>query len=272
MKLFLSWSGEPARTIALALRDLIDMLCKDVVPWVSSADIKRGARWGTELAKELSSTNAGIIVLTPNNLQSEWLLFEAGALSKSVEDGQVHPLLVGVDPDSLPSPLSQFQATIFHHDDVRDLISGLASSTAKPGSQSDLFRRFDEQWPALEMKVADSISRAAELAAALATAQQIDSAAAAERAAAIHAPTTVAEITLNGDHTDVLKFLASADGVKQPCTSIAKGLGKSYDRVTLHVEELAEWGYVSEVFSPAVGPVFGLDTKGRKLAMQFGWI
>ncbi|MGN6260555.1 MAG: TIR domain-containing protein [Ralstonia sp.] len=268
MKVFLSWSGEPAKMIALVMRDLIDMLCKGVDPWVSAADIQKGARWGAELARELSTTNVGIIILTPYNLKSEWLLFESGALSKSVKDGHVHPLLVGLGTESLPNPLAQFQATIFRRDDVRDLLVSLASATSKPGSQGDLYRRFDEQWPFVEKKVADALA----YGAALAIAQSIDSTAAAERSTKSQKQGSVEELTLNADHMEIMKFLAGKNGVKQPPTSIAEGLQKNYERIVLHIEELEGWGYVSESFSPAIGPVFGLDTKGRKLALQFGWI
>lgn len=263
MKLFLSWSGEPAKAIALAMRDLIDMLCKGVEPWVSSTDIKRGARWGFELAKELSTTNVGIIVLTPYNLKSEWLLFEAGALSKSVEDGHVHPLLFGIDASRLPSPISQFQATVFRHAEVRDLLWALANSTEKPGSQSDLYRRFDEQWPVLEKKVRDAL----ELGAALAIAEEVDAAAAVQRSRAKEE-----SFTLEADHMATLEFLARANGVKQTTSSIADGLKQNYDRAALRVEQLLDRGYVLASRSPAAGMVYGLSMKGRELALQSNWI
>lgn len=268
MKVFLSWSGEPAKSIALAMRDLIDMLCKGVDPWVSAADIQKGARWGAELAKELSTTNMGIIVLTPYNLKSDWLLFEAGALSKSVEDGHVHPLLVGVGTDKLPSPLSQFQATMFRHDDVRDLLVRLASSTPKPGSQSDLYRRFDEQWPSVEKKV----TAALELGASLATAQAIDSSAAVQRAANSQKPEDVEDLALNADQMAILSYLAKSNGTMRSPADIADACGMNVERVKLRLSELAQTDVVSTILNMVTGAKYGLGNQGRQIAIDQGWI
>ena len=43
---------------------------------------------------ELDTTNCGIICVTPDNMREPWLHFEAGALSKSVKQAQVHPFLL----------------------------------------------------------------------------------------------------------------------------------------------------------------------------------
>lgn len=43
------------------------------------------------MAKELKSPNFGIIWVTPENLNSAWILFEAGALAKSLQGAKVIP-------------------------------------------------------------------------------------------------------------------------------------------------------------------------------------
>lgn len=50
---------------------------------MSATDIDKGTRWREEVGTALDTMKAGIICLTPENLSAEWLLFEAGALSKT---------------------------------------------------------------------------------------------------------------------------------------------------------------------------------------------
>ncbi len=86
------------------------MALQYVEPFVSDRDISAGDRWAQKIAGELESANFGIICVTPENLNSDWILFEAGALSKSMLEGKVVPLLFDLEFSDLSGPLSQFQA------------------------------------------------------------------------------------------------------------------------------------------------------------------
>jgi hypothetical protein len=46
------------------------------------------------MATKLGTVKAGIICLTPGNLTAPWILFEAGAISKTPEKAYVCTLLV----------------------------------------------------------------------------------------------------------------------------------------------------------------------------------
>jgi hypothetical protein len=94
MKVFISWSGPKSQAVAIALRDWIPLLFQAVEPWVSSADIQAGSRWTTELPKNLENSNFGILCMTKDNLTAPWLVFEAGALFRSLPLGQVVPFLL----------------------------------------------------------------------------------------------------------------------------------------------------------------------------------
>src|SRR4051812_22693174 len=109
MKIFISWSGEQSRSIARALRTFLEDVNQRLDPWMSQTDIMAGSRWGIELAKQLDETHFGIICVTREALDSPWLLFEAGAISKSIERGRVCPYLIDLNPNELQGPLSQFQ-------------------------------------------------------------------------------------------------------------------------------------------------------------------
>src|SRR5438045_3381691 len=106
MRIFISWSGSMSHKIALALRAWIPLVIQSVEVWVSSEDIQKGQWWATQLAGQLSTCQFGIVCLTPDNLQAEWLHFEAGALSRVVPDSgeerRITALLVGLKESDIP--------------------------------------------------------------------------------------------------------------------------------------------------------------------------
>lgn len=97
MKVFISWSGSQSHHVAIALRDWLPSVLQIVEPYVSSEDIDKGARWSTDISKELEDSNFGIICVTPENIDAPWVNFEAGALSKSLDRSRVAPFLFAVD-------------------------------------------------------------------------------------------------------------------------------------------------------------------------------
>ncbi len=110
LKVFVSWSGDRSLPLAEATRDWMEVVFHNVQPWLSQKDIDAGERWSPAIASELEATHFGILCLTRDNLSAPWLLFEAGALAKSVEKARVVPLLLDLEESDLSGPLSQFQA------------------------------------------------------------------------------------------------------------------------------------------------------------------
>ena len=108
MKVFLSWSGARSKFLAEALRLWIPRVIQSVKPWMSDEDISAGARWSKDLSLQLSEAKLGIICVTPENQNNPWLLFEAGALSKTLDHTNVCPFLHELSPGQLAGPLSQF--------------------------------------------------------------------------------------------------------------------------------------------------------------------
>ena len=91
MKVFLSWSGPRSHKVAIIFREWLPSVIQEIVPYVSSEDIDKGARWSTDIANELSDSTFGILCVTRENINEPWLTFEAGALSKSMENAYVSP-------------------------------------------------------------------------------------------------------------------------------------------------------------------------------------
>ena len=154
MKVFISWSGETSRNIAEILRQWIPSVIQAVKPYYSPDDIAKGARWSNEISRELDDSRVGIICLTKDNLNSPWIMFEAGALSKNIDKSKVCPLLFGIEPSDIQGPLLQFQAAKFSKEEMKLFVSTLNSELGETAlSNGVLDNVFEMWWPKLEEKI-----------------------------------------------------------------------------------------------------------------------
>jgi hypothetical protein len=125
-----------------------------VKPFFSPNDIEKGAKWNSEIAKELETSNIGVICLTPDNTDQPWILFESGALSKSLDKAHVCTLLFGLDAADIRGPLTSFQATKFVQDDFKRLVSTINSTAGDSKLDTAVLDSvFDMWWPKLEQEV-----------------------------------------------------------------------------------------------------------------------
>ncbi|WP_421247229.1 toll/interleukin-1 receptor domain-containing protein [Aeromonas jandaei] len=155
MQIFLSWSGPRSYAIADALRNWLPKVIQSVRPWMSSEDISAGSRWLTEVSNKLDESRIGIICVTPENLSSPWLHFEAGALSKVLEQSRVCPLAFELTPGQISGPLSQFQSVTLDQAGVRKILFALNSELGERALQStELDEIQSVWWPNLEAKIA----------------------------------------------------------------------------------------------------------------------
>lgn len=75
---------------------------------MSELDIGAGARWNNDLSEQLDLGTVGMVCVTPSNLGSVWLHFEAGAISKHAGTSILIPFLHRVSIGELsPSPLAR---------------------------------------------------------------------------------------------------------------------------------------------------------------------
>lgn len=125
-----------------------------VKPYFTPTDIEKGARWSKDIASELEQSHVGIICVTRENIHSDWILFEAGALSKSLEQSHVCPLIFGISPTDLSGPLKQFQATTTEKSDFQrlvTLINGKLGDSKLPAKTLEAV--FEKWWPDLQLKI-----------------------------------------------------------------------------------------------------------------------
>lgn len=154
MKVFIGWSGEASQALAEALREWIPLVLHYVEPWMSKVDIAAGARWGQEIAEQLEDCDFGVMCLTPENVETQWIGFEAGALSKSMEEGRVVPLLLNLEPnDIIIGPLAQFQAKKVDESGIGDVIKSINEAGGKKVPEATAETLFDELWHLLKDKL-----------------------------------------------------------------------------------------------------------------------
>jgi hypothetical protein len=155
MKIFISWSGTLSLRIAEVLNSWIPMVLQAVETFYSPDAIDKGQKWFNSVTTELESTNFGIICLTHENLQSPWIMFEASALSKSLQNSKVSPILFNVTPDEIQGPLKQLQATKFEKSDMRKLLLSINNSipTERKLDQKKLDIIFDKWWGDLSEQI-----------------------------------------------------------------------------------------------------------------------
>ena len=139
--------------MAIALHDWIPRVIQIVKPWMSKVDIDKGARWSSEVSTKLKDIRFGLICLTPDNLEAPWILFEAGALSKTLDSTYVCPFLLGIKPKDVKGPLSQFQATVAEKEDIKRLMYAINHAVNDFLSEESLNKAFDVWWPVLESRL-----------------------------------------------------------------------------------------------------------------------
>jgi hypothetical protein len=144
---FLAWSGTRSHQVARALHEWLPHVVQRARPWVSSMNIESGRRWRDEVARQLGSIRVGILCLTPDNLRAPWINFEAGALSRMVDDdSRVIPYFMDLAPTEISDPLAMFQGCTADEDGTRKLVD---SVNAAMDVKVDLAVTFGALWPKL---------------------------------------------------------------------------------------------------------------------------
>jgi spermidine synthase len=101
---FISWSGEFGKLVALYLRDNL-LKYDNLEPWVSDVDIKAGSSWFSETDKAMKKSAFGIVCLTPGSSKRPWVNFEAGYLF-----GTLNKCILVTFGEKLAAPLQNLQA------------------------------------------------------------------------------------------------------------------------------------------------------------------
>jgi hypothetical protein len=148
MKIFISWSGEQSKHVAVLLKDWLPKVLQQAKPWLSNKDIDAGTRWPEEIETNLVDSNYGIICLTRQNINKPWIYYEAGALANKLSKPHVCPYLIDLTPSEIPSgPLTIFQAKEAIEKDTYDLVCGLNKECREPVEEQRIKYHFGREWP-----------------------------------------------------------------------------------------------------------------------------
>jgi hypothetical protein len=151
IKVFISWSGKRSLAVAETLYDWLPSVIQAIEPWMSPSEINKGGHWIKELELGLKRSKVGIICLAQDNLESPWLHFEAGAISKTIEGTLVCPFLIDLDPSDLRGPLAQFQSTKPEMEDIKRLIYTINNASGNIAlADKDVDKSFRNRWPRLD--------------------------------------------------------------------------------------------------------------------------
>ena len=155
MRVFISCSGDRSNSVARALEQWLPLVINAVHPWLSSENLEKGTRWVSEISGALADSKFGIICLTAENLHADWVLFEAGALSKTLEQTFVCTFLIDLKPADVGYPLAQFQATVANRAETLRLLQTINRAVEKNLAlpESQLVKAFELLWPKLESEL-----------------------------------------------------------------------------------------------------------------------
>lgn len=251
MKVLVSWSGPASHKVALALRRWLPGVLPEVEPWVSWEDIPKGRRWGRELDEQLEQIFFSIVCVVPGNVREPWINYEAGAVARVVDRGQVSPLLVGVAPEDLSgTPLSLFQATRFTKDDMAKLLLSMNGTAHEPESESRVLNRLEVTWADFY----ESVSRIS-----LAEADEDD--AEADEVGGI-------SYYLDEGPEKVLQFIAEC-GPEHPTThTVAINLGEHEVRVAYWIDELLNRSMIHDHLNTRKPTSYSLNPAGRAYLVE----
>lgn len=150
MSVFISWSKSRSKEVAVALRRLLDECLCPLNIWTSTVDMDAGVKWYEEIERHLGAAKIGIVCMTPENLTSPWVLFEAGAMLRA---GRLIPYLVGAEVQDLPGPLQHYQACPTTRDGTLALVRAVNASAPQPINDKILESRFDAFWPTADQTI-----------------------------------------------------------------------------------------------------------------------
>ncbi|WAC29098.1 toll/interleukin-1 receptor domain-containing protein [Ancylobacter sp. SL191] len=160
MRVFLSWSGELSEKIAQIYHNWIPSVLQAAKPYFSPKDIEKGKRWSSEIEKELHSSSICLIFLTKDNLDSNWIMFEAGAVSRSIGISHVCPILFDLEPTDVSGPLAQFQATKFDKEETKKLFLMMNSAIGEHRLNEEVANSvFEKWWPDLNATITDTVNQ-----------------------------------------------------------------------------------------------------------------
>jgi hypothetical protein len=134
--------------LAELLRDFLDGWSIDC--FLSASGISKGEFWFERVRQELAKSDCGIICLTPENLESRWIHFEAGSLLGAKEAKKIYTYYLDENPGDVKDPFKSLQITVSSKEDTQRLLSVLIGRDIEKSEAE----RFNERWTVFSNEIA----------------------------------------------------------------------------------------------------------------------
>ena len=142
MHIFISWSGERSKKIAIVLREWVKVMFHGAEVFCSDKDISAGQMWNEVISKNLEGSSIGLICVTSENQTEPWLMFEAGAIGKGSNNSLVIPILFDLKKADLSGPLSGFQMVEYDHMHAEDAFKSMNSKYDHKLEEAVFYKNF----------------------------------------------------------------------------------------------------------------------------------
>ncbi len=162
MDVLISWSGKQSRVVGSLLFAWLKKTIPGLAPWISSDSFSQASNWIQVLMEKLETSRFCVICLTPENVRSPWLYFEAGAIAGRRGNLKVCGYLTGVDPSHLPGgPLSQFHWVEATKEGTWKLVREINRGLDRPNEDRVLEEGFNQHWPELQRQLSKTLLESA---------------------------------------------------------------------------------------------------------------
>jgi hypothetical protein len=152
--IFISWSGPKSLRIAQTLERALKQIPEFKPVW--SPQMPTGDQWPERLLEMLLGSRFCIACLTPDNLLSPWIHYEAGIVAGVNSGSRVCPYLCGVTTQQFAqasSPLALLQAVVNDRGGTLSLVQSINQGLPKPHDDTLLQSHFNALWPELQREL-----------------------------------------------------------------------------------------------------------------------
>lgn len=146
MLVYIAWSGDRSKQVALVLRDWLGDVFHQIECWVSESDIDAGRSWSGEIASKLDEADVGIICVTSENQEKPWLNFEAGAIAKRMDESRAIPYLLDLSKTDLRQPLASLQAVYADKAGTMKMLESINNALGDGGLVDERLQRSHKKW------------------------------------------------------------------------------------------------------------------------------
>ncbi len=155
MNIFLSWSGNLSKAIASGFNEILPDVIQRVKPFFSPEKIGNGEVWFTSIVEALKASDLGIVFLTKDNFNEDWIIFEGGGI---IAKGWLYVILCDftiAEFNKSECFFKKLNVTEFKNDHgMEDVFVSMKNRLGLTDIKDETIRRtFKHNWPAIKDKI-----------------------------------------------------------------------------------------------------------------------